>query len=151
MLGSLQSNFYLGDEAQAQFAHGFGGTGGLVITNPSQAAFIQFLNITLGPSLSNHSETMLDNVWSFAVAVIFLGALAGSFSIRTIADKVGRKRGLYVPMTIAIFSAALSAVSKFLLFFVHGAHYVGLLPAALIEIITEVGKSIGPVKSVTAA
>ncbi|CAJ0610574.1 unnamed protein product [Cylicocyclus nassatus] len=86
----------------------------LVITNPSQAAFIQFLNTTLGTTLSDSSDATLDNVWSFVVAIIFLGALAGSFSIRLVADKVGRKAGLYVPIFIAILSASMSAVSKFI-------------------------------------
>ncbi|KHJ97578.1 transporter, major facilitator family protein [Oesophagostomum dentatum] len=86
----------------------------LVITNPSQGAFIQFLNTTLGSSLNNGSESTLDNVWSFSVAIIFLGALAGSFSIRLVADKVGRKRGLYVPMGIAVLSGGLSVASKFI-------------------------------------
>ncbi|EPB80888.1 transporter, major facilitator family protein [Ancylostoma ceylanicum] len=86
----------------------------LVITNPSQGAFIRFLNNTLGPKLDIESESTLDNVWSFVVAVIFLGALAGSFSIRLVADKVGRKRGLYVSIGIGAISAALSAASKFI-------------------------------------
>ncbi|RCN38959.1 hypothetical protein ANCCAN_15129, partial [Ancylostoma caninum] len=86
----------------------------LVITNPSQGAFIKFLNNTLGPKLNIESDTTLDNVWSFVVAVIFLGALAGSFSIRLVADKVGRKRGLYVSIGIGAVSAALSAASKFI-------------------------------------
>ncbi|VDK66814.1 unnamed protein product [Cylicostephanus goldi] len=85
----------------------------LVITNPSQAAFIQFLNTTLGKTLTDNSATALDNVWSFVVAIIFLGALAGSFSIRLVADKVGRKAGLYVPIFVALLSASMSAISKF--------------------------------------
>lgn len=48
--------------------------------------------------------------------MIFLGALAGSFSIRLVADKIGRKRGLYVSIGIGVISAALSAASKFVSF-----------------------------------
>ncbi|ETN78684.1 transporter, major facilitator family protein [Necator americanus] len=90
----------------------------LVITNPSQFAFIQFLNETVGQKLTAGSENSLDKIWSFVVAVIFLGALCGSFLIRLVADEIGRKRGLFVSIGIGVISAALSAISKFIPSFV---------------------------------
>ncbi|KAK6011124.1 hypothetical protein OSTOST_23802, partial [Ostertagia ostertagi] len=53
-------------------------------------------------------------IWSLIVAILFLGALAGSFSIRLIADRIGRKQGLYVSMVIGCVSAGLSVGSKFI-------------------------------------
>ncbi|KAK5976400.1 Glucose transporter type 1, partial [Trichostrongylus colubriformis] len=87
----------------------------LVITNPSQKAFIQFLNESLQSELHiNASDNALSQIWSLIVAILFLGALAGSFSIRLIADRIGRKQGLYVSMAIGILSAGLSIGSKFI-------------------------------------
>ncbi|VDP04849.1 unnamed protein product [Heligmosomoides polygyrus] len=87
----------------------------LVITNPAQGAFIQFLNESLESELKiDASDSTLNQVWSLIVAILFLGALAGSFSIRLIADRVGRKQGLYVSIGIGVVSAGLSIGSKFI-------------------------------------
>ncbi|KAK6041537.1 hypothetical protein COOONC_20958 [Cooperia oncophora] len=86
----------------------------LVITNPAQSAFMRFLNESLQSELHiDASDSALNQIWSLIVAILFIGALAGSFSIRLIADRIGRKQGLYVSMVIACISAGLSAGSKF--------------------------------------
>uniref|UniRef100_A0A0K0D3B6 MFS domain-containing protein n=1 Tax=Angiostrongylus cantonensis TaxID=6313 RepID=A0A0K0D3B6_ANGCA len=85
----------------------------LLITNPAQSAFIRFFNETFDSELHiTVSGSTLDKIWSFIVAVLFLGALAGSFSIRPVADKIGRKRGLYLSLGIGVLSATASACSK---------------------------------------
>ncbi|WKY16640.1 hypothetical protein Q1695_001354 [Nippostrongylus brasiliensis] len=87
----------------------------LVLTNPAQSAFLEFLNVSLEHELHIHaSDSTLSQVWSLIVAILFLGALAGSFSIRLIADKIGRKQGLYVSIVIGLISAGLSIGSKFI-------------------------------------
>ncbi|KAJ1352064.1 hypothetical protein KIN20_008253 [Parelaphostrongylus tenuis] len=104
----------------------------LLITNPAHSAFVQFLNKTLASELKiaasdgtlralrvqinlytlNLKTMSLKQIWSFIVAVLFLGALAGSFSIRLIADNIGRKRGLHLSVGLGVLSATASACSK---------------------------------------
>ncbi|XGW33529.1 hypothetical protein V3C99_017719 [Haemonchus contortus] len=87
----------------------------LVITNPAQSGFMQFLNESLQSELHiTASDNALSQIWSFIVAILFLGALAGSFSIRLVADRIGRKQGLYVSTAIGVISAGLSVGSKFI-------------------------------------
>ncbi|VDM56458.1 unnamed protein product [Angiostrongylus costaricensis] len=89
----------------------------LLITNPAQRAFIRFFNDTLDSELHiTASDSTLDKIWSFIVAVLFLGALVGSFSIRLIADKIGRKRGLYLSLGIGVVSATASLANKIFFF-----------------------------------
>ncbi|CAI4233231.1 unnamed protein product [Auanema sp. JU1783] len=89
----------------------------LAITNPAQKAFLTFLNDTWGHHM-HLSSNGLSNIWSFTVAVMFLGALAGSFSISFVADYVGRKRGLFISIGLGIISAALSCLAFFVKSFV---------------------------------
>ncbi|MFH4979145.1 hypothetical protein AB6A40_005854 [Gnathostoma spinigerum] len=86
----------------------------LVITNPSQSAFIEFLS----NSFVEHYRFPLFNsslkaVWSTIVASFFIGAIFGSLSLRTIAEKVGRKRGIYISITISIISSVCSIIAFF--------------------------------------
>ncbi|VDO41650.1 unnamed protein product [Haemonchus placei] len=67
----------------------------LLITNPSQEAFIQFLNDS---HHQNNDESLsreqLEGRWSLIISVFFWGCLAGAFLIRVLAEKFGRKRAL---------------------------------------------------------
>ncbi|CAB3398447.1 unnamed protein product [Caenorhabditis bovis] len=87
----------------------------LVLTNPSQEAFLNFMNSTLGKRFgeAGFSKDTSQNIWSFVVAILFLGALAGSFSIRLLADSLGRKRGLYISIAVGAFSGGCAIASKF--------------------------------------
>lgn len=58
-------------------------------------------------------RTCFQNIWSFVVAVLFLGALAGSFSIPFIAEGVGRKNGLYISISVGVLAGGMSIASKF--------------------------------------
>ncbi|PAV81220.1 hypothetical protein WR25_14567 [Diploscapter pachys] len=87
----------------------------IVLTNPAEDAFLNFLNMTLGSHYKNGlSESTLENIWSFVVAVVFLGAVFGSLMIRPLADKIGRKRGLYVSIGGQMISGGLSMTAKFI-------------------------------------
>lgn len=57
--------------------------------------------------------TLLQNIWSFVVAILFLGALGGSFSIRFIADWIGRKKGLYISIAAGVLGGGMAIASKF--------------------------------------
>uniref|UniRef100_A0A8R1I2S9 MFS domain-containing protein n=1 Tax=Caenorhabditis japonica TaxID=281687 RepID=A0A8R1I2S9_CAEJA len=90
----------------------------LVLTNPSQEAFLSFMNNTLAKRFNGGlSDNALQNIWSFVVAILFLGALVGSFSIRLIADSVGRKKGLYISIAAGVLAGAMAIVSKFVFLF----------------------------------
>uniref|UniRef100_A0A8R1I281 MFS domain-containing protein n=1 Tax=Caenorhabditis japonica TaxID=281687 RepID=A0A8R1I281_CAEJA len=85
----------------------------LVLTNPSQEAFLSFMNNTLAKRFNGGlSDNALQNIWSFVVAILFLGALVGSFSIRLIADSVGRKKGLYISIAAGVLAGAMAIVSN---------------------------------------
>lgn len=87
----------------------------LVLTNPSQEAFLNFMNQTLAKRFDGGlSDNTLQNIWSFVVAILFLGALAGSFSIRLIADWIGRKNGLYISIAVGVLAGGMSIASKFI-------------------------------------
>lgn len=52
-------------------------------------------------------------VWSFVVAIVFLGALCGSFLISITADIIGRKRGLYLSIGLGMVSGGASILAFF--------------------------------------
>nr|CDJ98159.1 General substrate transporter domain containing protein [Haemonchus contortus] len=84
----------------------------LLITNPSQEAFIQFLNDS---HHQNHNESLsreqLEGRWSFIISVFFWGCLAGAFLIRILAEKFGRKNALQISHFIQIVSCMLTIFS----------------------------------------
>ncbi|CAP29181.1 Protein CBG09397 [Caenorhabditis briggsae] len=87
----------------------------LVLTNPSQEAFLEFMNKTLAKRFDGGlSDNTMQNIWSFVVAILFLGALVGSFSIRFIADWVGRKNGLYISIAAGVLAGGMAIASKFI-------------------------------------
>lgn len=86
----------------------------LVITNPSQNAFISFLNESYWKHYGSWlSEAHSEAIWSVIVAILFAGAIIGSFSLGYVAEKIGRKRGLYLSFTLSIISVSLSIASFF--------------------------------------
>ncbi|TMS37257.1 hypothetical protein L596_004230 [Steinernema carpocapsae] len=87
----------------------------LVITNPSQSAFLKFLN----ESFQDHyevtlSQSRLETIWSMIVAILFVGAICGSIALRVVAENAGRKSGLMISFTISLISIGLSIVSHFI-------------------------------------
>ncbi|KAK0408529.1 hypothetical protein QR680_004008 [Steinernema hermaphroditum] len=86
----------------------------LVITNPSQDAFLSFLN----QSYIAHYGTILtkgglESIWSIIVALLFVGAIFGSLIINVVAEKAGRKRGLLISYAFALLSVVLAVISHF--------------------------------------
>ncbi|KAF8372964.1 hypothetical protein PRIPAC_79393 [Pristionchus pacificus] len=83
----------------------------LVITNPAQDAFLKFLNESSGP-MSNDS---LNNYWPIIVSLLYFGGIFGSFYIRIAADRLGRKRSIYLTTVGQTISCLLSTLSYFIL------------------------------------
>uniref|UniRef100_A0A0M3HPS3 MFS domain-containing protein n=1 Tax=Ascaris lumbricoides TaxID=6252 RepID=A0A0M3HPS3_ASCLU len=87
----------------------------LVITNPSQSAFLAFLNSSFA---SNYGSTLdvtkAETIWSVIVAILFVGAIVGSLSLELVGEKLGRKRGMYLSFTITTIAVAASMVSFFI-------------------------------------
>ncbi|CAJ0928840.1 unnamed protein product, partial [Mesorhabditis belari] len=84
----------------------------LVITNPTQAVFLDFVNQTHYTHYGKRLDKgTLDIVWSGIVAVVFLGALFGSFALRIVAERLGRKSGLLTGISLALLSVGLSIFS----------------------------------------
>ncbi|VDL77056.1 unnamed protein product [Nippostrongylus brasiliensis] len=84
----------------------------LLITNPSQEAFIQFLNRSLFLNRNEYlSREDLESQWSLVISVFFWGCTAGAFLIRVLSEKFGRKSSLQRT------SALIYAISRFILGF----------------------------------
>uniref|UniRef100_A0A915D9F8 Uncharacterized protein n=1 Tax=Ditylenchus dipsaci TaxID=166011 RepID=A0A915D9F8_9BILA len=67
---------------------------------------------------SSHAKSSLCAIldkatWSILVAILFLGAIIGSLSLRQIADKLGRKKGLILAYFISAISVTISIFSYF--------------------------------------
>ncbi|CAJ0952814.1 unnamed protein product, partial [Mesorhabditis belari] len=69
----------------------------LIITNPAQEAFIQFLN---GSFYEKHEERLdsnqLETLWSLIVSILYWGTIVGALLIQTLSQKLGRKHALTV-------------------------------------------------------
>ncbi|CAD6196248.1 unnamed protein product [Caenorhabditis auriculariae] len=118
MVNRWPSGHMLGVAAVTSLAGSFHFGYQLTMTNPAQDAFLNFLNQTLGARFKDGlSDTTIENIWSFVVAIMFLGALAGSFSIRFIAEKIGRKRGLYISIGAGVISCLMAIGSKYVSLF----------------------------------
>ncbi|VDK47172.1 unnamed protein product [Anisakis simplex] len=86
----------------------------LVITNPTQQAFLQFLNSSFSAHYdSSLTSQQLRTIWSTTVAVLFIGAIFGSLSIRSVGEHFGRKRGLYFSFATTILATILSIIAFF--------------------------------------
>ncbi|GMR29817.1 hypothetical protein PMAYCL1PPCAC_00012, partial [Pristionchus mayeri] len=86
----------------------------LVISNPSQGAFVKFLNNSFAP-MSNEA---LSSYWSLIVSLLYFGGIFGSFYIRIAADRLGRKNAIYLTTVGQTFACLLSILA----FFVRSAH-----------------------------
>uniref|UniRef100_A0A1I7Z618 MFS domain-containing protein n=1 Tax=Steinernema glaseri TaxID=37863 RepID=A0A1I7Z618_9BILA len=86
----------------------------LVITNPSQDAFLRFLNGSLVAHYGADLSTVeLENVWSVIVAILFVGAIFGSLHIRFVAERFGRLKGLIGSFVLSTLFLVLSLISYF--------------------------------------
>ncbi|KAK0415293.1 hypothetical protein QR680_011874 [Steinernema hermaphroditum] len=86
----------------------------LVITNPSQDAFIRFLNSSLVEHYgADLTIIQLENIWSAIVAILFVGAIGGSLNIRFVAERFGRLKGLIGSFALSAVFLVLSIVSYF--------------------------------------
>ncbi|VDM58877.1 unnamed protein product [Angiostrongylus costaricensis] len=86
----------------------------LLITNPAQEAFIQFLNISYMEThgVQQNRET-LEFIWGVIVSMFFWGATLGSLLIQTIADWFGRRNGVIVMFIVQIVSLLIVVISYF--------------------------------------
>ncbi|CAD6191316.1 unnamed protein product [Caenorhabditis auriculariae] len=102
----------------------------LLITNPAQEAFIQFLNASR--SLRDDGTDNLkdlENEWSSIVATFFLGSFCGAFLIRLVSERLGRKKGLILSHAIQAFGCLLTILSYFTV-----NHYVFVVSRIIIGI-----------------
>ncbi|KAI6187894.1 MFS domain-containing protein [Aphelenchoides besseyi] len=85
----------------------------ITLTNPAQQAFLHFLQY----SFTSHyggaiSQQTLEAIWSAIIAVLFVGGIVGSLSLRLLADRIGRKNGLLIAFACTIISSGCSIVSS---------------------------------------
>ncbi|KAJ1354061.1 hypothetical protein KIN20_010871, partial [Parelaphostrongylus tenuis] len=86
----------------------------LLITNPAQEAFIQFVNISYTETHGvQQNREALEFIWGVIVSTFFWGATVGSLLIQTVADSFGRKRGLVLTFFVQIISVLVAIASYF--------------------------------------
>ena len=61
---------------------------------------------------------VLQTIWSVIVACLPIGAIFGALPINYVSKKLGRKRGLYVPVFLKIFGIVLTVTSFHVRFFI---------------------------------
>ncbi|CAI4224988.1 unnamed protein product [Auanema sp. JU1783] len=83
----------------------------LVITNPAQDAFIDFVNRSLSSSGKYYELNELESIWGGIISLFFWGSTCGSLFISIIVHKLGRKNGLQLSHFIHILSCLLSIAS----------------------------------------
>lgn len=88
----------------------------LLITNPSQDAFIRFLNASNVHQGNRKPWSTLESEWSFIVATFFLGCTHGAFLIRYFMRQFTRKSGMIVSMFIQLAACAAAVASYYLLY-----------------------------------
>ncbi|VDM58878.1 unnamed protein product [Angiostrongylus costaricensis] len=90
----------------------------VLITNPAQGAFIQFLNIsyTKTHGVQQNQET-LELIWGLVMSTFFWGATLGSLLIQVIADSLGRKNGIVAAFVVQIAGLAIAIASYFVSIF----------------------------------
>uniref|UniRef100_A0A7I4YP36 MFS domain-containing protein n=1 Tax=Haemonchus contortus TaxID=6289 RepID=A0A7I4YP36_HAECO len=86
----------------------------LLITNPAQLAFIQFLNDSYAETHGIRQDRgTLEFLWGVIVSTFFWGATVGALLIQTIADRLGRKNGIIFTFLVQIIAVAMEIVSFF--------------------------------------
>lgn len=83
------------------------------ITNPTEPAFKAFLN----NSYRNHynqsmSQSDFDLIWSLIVSLLLFGAGVGTLVMPMFADKIGRRKSLYITSAILLVGIALSTIAN---------------------------------------
>ncbi|KAK5984321.1 Transporter major facilitator family protein [Trichostrongylus colubriformis] len=86
----------------------------LLITNPAQAAFIEFLNDSYAKTHGVYeSRETLVFIWGVIVSTFFWGATVGALLIQTVADRLGRRNGIIGSFLVQIIAVALEILSSF--------------------------------------
>ncbi|RCN53364.1 transporter, major facilitator family protein [Ancylostoma caninum] len=86
----------------------------LLITNPAQEAFLQFLNESHFLNRDEYLEReQLEGRWSFIISIFFWGCTTGAFLIRGLSEKFGRKNALQISHALQIASCGLTIFSFF--------------------------------------
>ncbi|PIO55480.1 hypothetical protein TELCIR_23133, partial [Teladorsagia circumcincta] len=86
----------------------------LLITNPAQLAFIQFLNDSCAETHGvREDRATLEFLWGVIVSTFFWGATVGALLIQTTADRLGRKNGIIFTFIVQIIAVALEIFSFF--------------------------------------
>ncbi|KAK6015167.1 transporter, major facilitator family protein, partial [Ostertagia ostertagi] len=86
----------------------------LLITNPAQLAFIQFLNDSYAETHGvREDRATLEFLWGVIVSTFFWGATVGALLIQTTADRLGRKNGIIFTFVVQIIAVALEIFSFF--------------------------------------
>ncbi|CAJ0601423.1 unnamed protein product [Cylicocyclus nassatus] len=87
----------------------------LVITNPAQEAFLQFLNDSYAAHhVTRLERTELENIWGIIVSSLFWGATAGALMIQAVSDRLGRKYGIIVTFSLQVLSMFLAMASHWM-------------------------------------
>jgi MFS family permease len=58
------------------------------------------------------SITTQKAIWSGFVALLFVGAIIGSLILPIVAERLGRKNGLYISTSLTMIACVMSALSK---------------------------------------
>lgn len=99
----------------------------ITITNPSQDVFLAFLEDSFWSHYGIHltkneievfkycfsMAIRFQALWSIIIAILFVGGIFGSLTLRMVADRLGRKKGLMVGFAGIALSTVLSIFSKF--------------------------------------
>ncbi|CAJ0601424.1 unnamed protein product [Cylicocyclus nassatus] len=86
----------------------------LLITNPAQEAFLQFLNDSHYQNKNEYLDReQLEGKWSFIISIFFWGCTTGAFLIRSLSEKFGRKNALQISHALQLVSCGLTIYSYF--------------------------------------
>ncbi|WKY03738.1 hypothetical protein Q1695_005026 [Nippostrongylus brasiliensis] len=86
----------------------------LLITNPAQAAFIEFVDHSYNKTHGEGKDAKtIEFIWGIIVSSFFWGATIGSLLIQTVSDRLGRKIGILVMFIIQNVACALEILSHF--------------------------------------
>ncbi|VDL77055.1 unnamed protein product, partial [Nippostrongylus brasiliensis] len=84
----------------------------LLITNPAQAAFIEFVDHSYNKTHGESKDAKtIEFIWGIIVSSFFWGATIGSLLIQTVSDRLGRKIGILVMFIIQNVACALEILS----------------------------------------
>ncbi|KAJ1372781.1 hypothetical protein KIN20_035031 [Parelaphostrongylus tenuis] len=112
----------------------------LVITNPAQKAFIQFLNTSYIDThgVQQNQET-LEFIWGVIASAYFWGATVGALLIQTVADRMGRKKGILVMFILQIICLVITIASYFI-----SSYIIYTVSRVALGITVSISLGIGP-------